>query len=470
MDSGIFELYNFAIGPSSSHTVGPMRAAKHFLDKAFSRIVIDDIAQVKVRLFGSLAYTGDGHGTVQAIIAGLAGFLPEDIEPEEFHRCTECVNKDSKLLLNQKVEITFNVSDVTKHFDKIELYHPNTMVFSLYRHDGALLYTEEYYSIGGGTIKSRADLKNPEQKELKIKVPYEYSNAKELFECCKRENKRIFEIVLANEFSKFEGNYVVERLEKIYRTMLSAIDRGLSTFGVLPGPLKLKRRAGGVLNKLRGFSHPSDVVLSRSNYLMHGYISAWALAVSEENAAFGKIITAPTCGSCGILPSVLKYYETFCCRNGLPPQEKIVEFLVTAAAIGILFKENASISGAEVGCQGEVGVACSMAAAGLTAVLGGSLAQIEQAAKMGIIHFLGLTCDPIAGLVQIPCIERNAVAANQAIEIANFALTETAVNDPVTLDQAILTMKQTGLDMSNRYKETSLAGLALLQKEFVISE
>ncbi len=464
MDSSIFELYNFAIGPSSSHTVGPMRAAKDFLDQAFSKISIENVAQVKVRLFGSLAYTGEGHGTVQAVIAGLAGFLPEDITPEIFHNCTEQVRQQGKLLLNRQREINFRVEDITKHFEQMELYHPNTMVFSLYQEDGTLLYAEEYYSVGGGAIKSRANLNKKSPKALKNKVPYEYSNAEELFAHCQANDKKIFEIILANECAQFNTNYVMERLEKIYQTMLSSIDRGLSTTGSLPGPLKLKRRASSILDRLRGFTYPSEEVLSHNHYMMHGYVSAWALAVSEENAAFGKIITSPTCGSCGVVPAVLKYYETFGCRNSLPTREKVVEFLGTAAAIGILFKENASISGAEVGCQGEVGVACSMAAAALTAVLGGSLAQIEQAAKMGIIHFLGLTCDPIAGLVQVPCIERNAVAANQAVEIAHFALTETTFNRSVNLDQAILAMKQTGLDMSNAYKETSLAGLALLQK------
>lgn len=445
-----FDIFKIGIGPSSSHTVGPMRAAERFVADLDKQAVLEKTARVQTALFGSLAWTGHGHATDTAVILGLSGEHPETVEPDAVPTIISKTDKDGKLNLGGRFIIAFNrAADLI--FDRAtpSKIHPNTLTFTAFDQEGAILSAKAYYSIGGGFVRAENEL---DQGASEVKVPFAYKNAAELLKLCEAEGKRIPEIILANEEAWRPEAKTREGLRRIRQVMDSAIDRGLSLEGELPGGLRVKRRAKNLHDKLTADRHRN----MRAPHEMMDWVSMYAIAVNEENAAGGRVVTAPTNGAAGIVPAVLRYYREFCHAT----EEGLDDFLLTAAAIGTLFKMNASISGAEVGCQGEVGVAASMAAAGLAAALGGTNEQIENAAEIGMEHHLGMTCDPIGGLVQIPCIERNAFGANKAIAAASLALRGDGTHR-VTLDQVIETMRVTGADMQSKYKETSQGGLAL---------
>lgn len=437
MSISIFDLFSIGIGPSSSHTVGPMRAARKFLLEA------GDLSQynsIKIELFGSLALTGKGHGTDWSIIFGLEGQTPEDIDPASIKDHLEQIYSTKKISLLGQKEIPFDEkTDLIFCTDKMLPFHSNAMRFTM----GG--FQKIYYSVGGGFV-----IEEGKQEELFSEVPYSFKSADELLAACRKNNMSIEELMLENEKTWRDEETIRQRLLVIWQVMRDCIDRGLHTSGILPGVLKLERRAPELFRQLTqvdGGSDPSEIM---------DWLSLYAIAIGEENAAGGRIVTAPTNGAAGIIPSVLHYYWNF---TDNPSEDGIVKFLLVAGAVGILYKLGASISGAEVGCQGEVGVACSMAAAGLAAVMGGTRRQIENAAEIGMEHNLGLTCDPVAGLVQIPCIERNAMGAIKAVNAARLALRGDG-SHKISLDQVIATMRQTGADMSSIYKETSKGGLA----------
>lgn len=423
MKTSIFELFKIGIGPSSSHTVGPMRAARAFL----LGLDLSAVAKVRAELYGSLALTGIGHGTDRAVILGLAGESPETVEPDRV------VSGDS---------LPFHF-DLVFHRDLVLPGHPNAMRFTAWNAVGEIVSSDVYFSIGGGFIRREGD---PIGSQNVYRVPYPFSSAEELLSY----GLPIWKLMMANESAITNEDAVRQGVIKIWDVMRTCMERGLVTEGILPGGLKVRRRAPRYYKRVK---------VSGSEDPMNGldYLNAFAMAVNEENAAGGRVVTAPTNGAAGLLPAVVRYYEEF-----LPgaDSEGVLRFFLTAGAIGILYQENASISGAEVGCQGEVGVACSMAAGGLAAALGGTNEHIEQAAEIGMEHHLGMTCDPIGGLVQIPCIERNAFGAVKAVNACRMAMRESG-GHKVSLDQVIQTMYQTGLDMQSRYKETSLAGLAV---------
>lgn len=445
------EIFAIGIGPSSSHTVGPMKAAKRFVDNLGNKINI--VASVKIYLYGSLALTGIGHGTLNAVMYGLLGFEAAKLDLSQNY--IEKIKAEKKLLLRGKKEVPF-VPETNFILEK-QIFlkeHPNGLKFIAFDSTGSILLEETYFSIGGGTVVRQDEiLQRTERKPLD--VPYNFSSFAELREICKKNNMPIKDIVLANENSLYSENDTRKYIKKITSIMQENIDRGISTQGVLPGSIHLQRRAPGMYQNLQErFEHNFDDAL----YILD-WVNLWAFAVAEENAAGGKIVTAPTMGSAGIVPAVMRYYQRFAHKKAYYDEEADVTFLTTAAAICCLYRTNASISGAEVGCQGEVGVACSMAAAGLTAVMGGTVNQIENAAEIGMEHNLGLTCDPIKGLVQIPCIERNAMAAIKAVNASRLSVRGSG-EYKVSLDSIIKTMYETGLNLKSDYKETSLGGLA----------
>jgi L-serine dehydratase len=421
--TSIFDLFKIGIGPSSSHTVGPMRAAFAFLKS----LDLSSVRKVRAELYGSLALTGIGHGTDRAVLLGLTGELPESVP-------VDCVAAADRLPF--EYELLF-------HRDQLLPAHSNGMRFTAYGADGSTIASDIYYSVGGGFIVKEGESASAQRK---YDVPYPFKSAEQLLDY----GIPIPELMMANEASLRSQQGVREGILRIWDVMKGSIERGLVTEGILPGGLKVRRRAPRMYAK---------VCASGGGDPMSGldYLNAYAMAVNEENAAGGRVVTAPTNGAAGLLPAVVRYYEQF-----LPgaDEEGILRFFLTAGAVGILYKENASISGAEVGCQGEVGVACSMAAAGLVSALGGTNEEAEHAAEIGMEHHLGMTCDPIGGLVQIPCIERNAFGAVKAVNACRMAMRESG-GHKLSLDQVIKTMYQTGLDMQSRYKETSLAGLAL---------
>lgn len=445
------EIFAIGIGPSSSHTVGPMRAAKRFIDNLGDKI--KNVSDVKIYLYGSLALTGIGHGTLNAIIYGLLGFEADKLDLSQNY--IEKVVESNKLLLNQKREIPFSKEKNFILEKQIFLKeHPNGMKFEAKDTEGNTILEETYFSVGGGTI-ARIDEINQKIERQPLNVPYEFSNYAELRDICNTNKMTISEVVLANENALFSENDTRKYIRKIVDIMQKNIDKGINTEGVLPGSIKLQRRAPGMYRNLqKRFESNFDDAL----YILD-WVNLWAFAVAEENAAGGKIVTAPTMGSAGIIPAVMRYYQRFAHKKAYYDEEADVVFLTTAAAICCLYRTNASISGAEVGCQGEVGVACSMAAAGLAAVMGGNINQIENAAEIGMEHNLGLTCDPIKGLVQIPCIERNAMAAIKAVNATRLAM-RNSCQYKVSLDSIIKTMYETGLNLKSDYKETSLGGLA----------
>lgn len=445
----VFELFKIGIGPSSSHTMGPMRAAAAFCHDLLTRGTLEQTAAVTAELFGSLALTGKGHAIDRAILLGLEGESPEQVNIEGIDARLAAIRADRRIRLGGLRVIAFDESTHLRfHRDQVLPQHTNGMRFTATAATGDVLLRSEYYSIGGGFIV-RGD-RAPDTASSPRPVPFEFHHARELMNLGDTAKKSVAEMVAANELALDPARNLQADLIALWRVMQECAGRGLTTTGELPGGLHVRRRAPQLANKLKKLpaTDPLRVL---------DMVSVWAMAVNEENAAGGRVVTAPTNGASGLIPAVLHYYKEY-----LPnaSDDGVCTFLLTAAAIGFLCKENASISGAEIGCQGEVGVACAMAAAGLVAVLGGSNRQIEQAAEIGIEHHLGMTCDPVGGLVQIPCIERNAVGAVKAVHAARMAMNSDGERK-VSLDQAIETMRQTGRDMQASYKETSLAGLAV---------
>jgi L-serine dehydratase len=448
MKTSFFELFKIGIGPSSSHTVGPMRAARVFAIELADGMRLAATARVRVDLYGSLALTGKGHGTDRAVTLGLMGEAPDEIDPASIELKLEKVRRSGSLRVAGTCEVPFSeADDIVFHTDKILAGHSNGMRFTALEVAGASLLSEVYYSVGGGFIQKEGEAASANDARP---VTFPFSSAEELLRIGDEQGLAIWQIALANEVAWRPESEVRTYVTRVWQTMEDCLERGISTEGILPGGLKVRRRAPGLYKKL-------SLQVSNDPLAPMDWVNTFAMAVNEENAAGGRVVTAPTNGAAGIIPAVGHYYLRFVPGAS---EEGIFRYLLTAGAIGILYKENASISGAEVGCQGEVGVACSMAAGGLVAALGGDNRQVEYAAEIGMEHNLGMTCDPIGGLVQIPCIERNAMGAVKAINACRIAMRETGEHK-VSLDQVIETMYQTGLDMQSRYKETSLAGLAL---------
>jgi len=446
----VFDLFTIGIGPSSSHTVGPMRAAFRFAETLGPNL--PRCTRVVAEVYGSLALTGKGHCTDAAILLGLSGWLPESVDPDAVPVILALIRSNCELLLGGTTLVGFReATDLIFKMAEVLPRHANGMRFKAYAGDQPLL-TEIYYSIGGGAIVlENGKLAKSFPAKNSDREPLPYASSKELLRLGQERELSIAEIVLANEQAWRDQRETETFLDHVHSAMMQSIERGCSNKGVLPGGLKVRRRAADLYEKLKHSVEPKEPL-----HVME-WVSLYALAVNEENAAGGRVVTAPTNGAAGIIPAVLKYHDTFF-PNASRASAHI--FLLTASAIGMLYKKNASISAAEMGCQGEVGVACSMAAAGLAAVLGGTNEQIENAAEIGMEHNLGLTCDPIGGLVQIPCIERNTMGAVKAINAAMLALRGDGLHH-VSLDDVIETMRQTGEDMRSKYKETSLGGLAV---------
>jgi len=448
------EIFAIGIGPSSSHTVGPMIAAKRFVDNLKRYGEIEKVTSLKVDLYGSLALTGVGHGTLKAIVYGLMGFNAEDVDtnqPYYFY-----LERDKMLHLAQMKPIPFDVNKDMQLHKKIFLpEHSNGMRFTAFAGKNKIL-SEEYFSIGGGTVLRKDEI-GQEVAHRFYNVPHQFDSCKELQTICEKYNLSISDVVLQNEVCLAPEKEVFAYLRKIHEIMDAAIEKGMRGSGELPGGLHVKRRAAEIYRRMK----EKFLTNQQDGLEVIDWLNLWGFAVAEENASGSRVVTAPTMGSSGIIPAVLRYFQKFASHmSPLSVEEGIVKFFTTAAAICSLYRTNASISGAEVGCQGEIGVACSMAAAGLAAAMGGNNNQIEQAAEIAIEHNLGLTCDPVCGLVQIPCIERNAMGAVKAVNSARLAMQGKGEHF-VSLDSAIKTMYATGRDMSNRYKETSLGGLAV---------
>lgn len=454
MSISVLELFKIGIGPSSSHTVGPMKAAREFVCVHQRDGHLGQTEYLKIELFGSLALTGVGHGTQKAILLGLEGETPEGIDPAVIdQRISEIQSTEVIHLLGTR-KITFiEEQDLVFHKDSVLPFHSNGMRFTAFDISRTVLSTQIYYSIGGGFILNEAQACAQTASAQTKSVPYPFNTEKSLTSWCDQEQLSIQEIMWANERAWNSNEEINRRLKFIWQTMVTCMERGFEQEGVLPGGLNVKRRAP---NLYRDLTNKSENIIQSLRDVMD-WVNLFALSVNEENAAGGRVVTAPTNGAAGVIPAVMRYYDRF-----VKPfdQDSLSNFLLTSGAIGILYKEGASISAAEMGCQGEIGVACSMAAAGLTSILGGSTAQITNAAEIGMEHHLGLTCDPIGGLVQIPCIERNTMGAIQAINSSNLALRGDGTHK-VSLDSVIATMLQTGRDMRSEYKETSLGGLAV---------
>ena len=446
-----FDLYSVGIGPSSSHTVGPMRAARLFADGLASDGLLDGVARVRAELFGSLGATGHGHGSPKAVVLGLEGEDPATVDTERADLRLDELRSSPSIRLAGVREIRFVLDDdLVMHRRRSLPAHPNGMTFAAYDADGSALRERIYYSVGGGFVVDEEATGADRIVLDETPVRFPFSTGVELLAICERERMSISDVMLANELAWRSEAEIRSELLHLWSVMQECVDRGCRREGVLPGGLKVRRRAPALFQQLSGGSQEDPL------HVMD-WVNLYALAVNEENASGGRIVTAPTNGAAGIIPAVLHYYARFVPGAN---DDGIVRFLLTAAAIGILFKTNASISGAEVGCQGEVGSACSMAAAGLCEVLGGAPDQVENAAEVGIEHNLGLTCDPVGGLVQIPCIERNAIASVKAINAARLA-SKGDGSHKVSLDKAIKTMRDTGRDMKTKYKETARGGLAV---------
>jgi L-serine dehydratase len=453
-----FDLFKIGIGPSSSHTVGPMRAARLFAERLAHEGLLSNLARVRVELFGSLGATGKGHGSDKAILLGLCGYQPDTVDVDAVPSYLDQIRTQLRLNVlgrqpipfDEKTDLVFNRRDTLP-------LHSNGMIFSAYGKSGEELTSRTYYSVGGGFVVS-AEVAADGVLQKRIApdttiLPYPFHTGDELLALCEKEGVSIAEIMRRNERHWRSDADIDAGLLKIWTVMQECVKRGCNNEGVLPGGYKVKRRAPDLYRQLS-----SNIEAAAQDHLIVlDWVNLFALAVNEENAAGGRVVTAPTNGAAGIVPAVLHYYAHFITGAN---EAGVVDFLLTAAAIGILYKENASISGAEVGCQGEVGVACSMAAGALCAVLGGTPRQVENAAEIGMEHHLGLTCDPVGGLVQIPCIERNAIASVKAINAARMALRGDGTHY-VSLDKVIKTMRETGADMKTKYKETSRGGLAV---------
>jgi L-serine dehydratase len=454
MPLSVFDLFKIGIGPSSSHTVGPMRAAGRFLRELETDGLLGHAARVNADLYGSLALTGKGHATDKAVVLGLAGELPETVDPDAAEALLAEIATSGSLRLLAQQPVAFDAArDIVFHQRESLPQHPNGLRFRAFAADGALLREEAYFSVGGGFVLSEAEAAGAGAPGSNVVLPYPFRSGVALLELGRATGRTIADIVLANELAWRSEAEVRAGLLDIWRAMERSIERGCRAEGVLPGGLRVRRRAPALYREL--CARPEAAL--RDQLTVLDWVNLYALAVNEENAAGGRVVTAPTNGAAGVIPAVLAYYTRFVPGAS---DDGVVRFLLTAAAIGMLYKENASISAAEVGCQGEVGVACSMAAGGLCAVLGGSNEQVENAAEIGMEHNLGLTCDPIAGLVQIPCIERNTMGAVKAINAARLALRGDGTH-VVPLDKVIETMRQTGRDMMAKYKETSQGGLAV---------
>lgn len=453
MTTSAFDLFKIGIGPSSSHTVGPMLAARRFCERLDERGRLADTARVTVDFYGSLALTGKGHGSDTAVILGLAGEIPAEVDVDAVPAIVAACRKDGRItLLGRHIAAFDPAADLQFRQRERQPFHSNALAIAAYGDDDALIERRMYYSTGGGFVLDEEEALRNAPDASDIAVPHTFASGAELLAIGERTGLSIAAIMLANEAAIRPQEEVEAGLDQIADAMAASIDRGCSQGGVLPGGLGVKRRA----QRLAGELAARQQVSPGEPLGVLDWINLWAMAVNEENAAGGRVVTAPTNGAAGIIPAVLRYYER--CYRGDRAGQRC--FLLTAAAIGALYKRNASISGAEVGCQGEVGVACSMAAAGLTAALGGSNAQIENAAEIGMEHNLGLTCDPVGGLVQIPCIERNAMGAVKAIDASRLAMLGDGTHF-VSLDKVIETMRQTGRDMRDKYKETSQGGLAV---------
>ena len=453
MTISVFDLFKIGIGPSSSHTVGPMRAARAFVSRLQTQALLPQTAGIRVELFGSLGATGKGHGSDKAILLGLAGEHPDQVDPAQIDSQLRLIRERGRLRLLGTHEIDFvEQRDLILHRRKSLPGHPNAMRFFAVDAGRRPLAENTCYSIGGGFIVDRQEMGADRIAADPDRLPYPFTTARQILAHCRQHDFSVSRLMLENEKTRRTEAAVRDGLLHIWRAMQACIERGCHSDGILPGGLKVKRRAAGLYRQL--CDEPSD--LARPAGKMD-WVNVFALAVNEENAAGGRVVTAPTNGAAGIIPAVLQYYMQFY-RDA--EDDSVVRFLLTAGAIGVLYKENASISGAEVGCQGEVGSACSMAAGGLTEVLGGSPEQVENAAEIAMEHNLGLTCDPIGGLVQVPCIERNAMAAVKAINASGMALRGNG-DHLVSLDDVIRTMRDTGRDMKTKYKETSRGGLAV---------
>ncbi|HYC46677.1 MAG TPA: L-serine ammonia-lyase [Burkholderiales bacterium] len=445
----VLDLFKIGIGPSSSHTVGPMRAAKRFATALADGGLLERVRKIHVDLYGSLGATGKGHGTDKALILGLQGDEPDTVDVESIESRLRAVRESGRIELLGHSAIPFDDKDDLQFRRRETLpLHPNGMRFQAFGADQQILLARDYYSVGGGFVVGENSL----IEDAASQPPYPFANAAELLDICNRENLAISDVVLANELKFRRKEELYDGIAKIWSAMQRCIERGCATPGVLPGGLKVKRRAPELFARLTARAAGTDPLAALD------WVSLWAMAVNEENAAGGRVVTAPTNGAAGIIPAVVMYYVRFCKPDAAA--EDIARFFLTATAIGSLYKRNASISGADVGCQGEVGVACSMAAAALTELLGGSPSQVENAAEIAMEHHLGLTCDPIGGLVQIPCIERNAMGTAKAISASRLALHGDGQHY-VSLDNVIKTMRETGADMHTKYKETSRGGLAL---------
>lgn len=466
-----FDLFKVGIGPSSSHTMGPMVAASLFLN-SLKEIPFSENLRIRVTLYGSLAFTGKGHATDRAVILGLLGQTPETIDIEQSEILLKNLEREKCISLNDGRKYFFDSKkDLIFDYVNILLYHTNGLSFELLSPENAVIFRKNYYSIGGGfvvcgddideSVSYQDSLQNEESitdaSELTTKVPYPFRNAKEMLSMAKKSSLSIAQMKRANEETFLTKDQVNHKLDFIWEIMKNCIERGLSTKGILPGGLNVSRRAPGLYQKLLSNRKQNE----NNPFIANDWLSLFALSVNEENAAGGQVVTAPTNGAAGVIPAVIQYYLHFYSSHlESENQEKVRDFLLTAAAIGGLIKSNASISGAEVGCQGEVGSASSMAAAGLVEILGGTPEQIENAAEIALEHHLGLTCDPVAGLVQVPCIERNAFGAVKSVTAASLSMYSDGQHF-VPLDICIETMRQTGVDMASKYKETSQGGLAI---------
>ncbi|NVZ80767.1 L-serine ammonia-lyase [Pseudomonas yamanorum] len=453
MAISVFDLFKIGIGPSSSHTVGPMRAAALFVQGLRERDVLEQVTRVEVQLYGSLSATGIGHGSDNAVIMGLMGEWPDAIDPSQIGIRIETLRETNTLLLDARLPVPFIWARDMRLIDENLPFHPNAMTLVVFGDNGEL-HRDTYYSVGGGFVVDEAQAASGVADMDRTELPYDFSSAVELLQLCKTHNLRVAELMLANEKTWRSEEEIRSGLMKLWRAMQDCVEQGLKHEGILPGGLNVRRRAAKLHRSLQELGKPNVI---GSTLSAMEWVNLFALAVNEENAAGGRMVTAPTNGAAGIIPAVLHYFMKF---SDEVTEANVVDYFLGAAAVGILCKKNASISGAEVGCQGEVGSACAMAAAGLAEILGATPEQLCNAAEIGLEHNLGLTCDPVGGLVQVPCIERNAIAAVKAINAAQMALRGDGQHF-ISLDRVIRTMRDTGADMHDKYKETSRGGLAV---------
>jgi L-serine dehydratase len=449
-----FDLFKIGIGPSSSHTVGPMKAAAMFVNALLAEPVAAQVSRVRCDLYGSLGATGKGHGSHKAVMLGLQGDMPDQVDVATIDPSLARIRESKRIELGGRHGVAFDeAQDLVFHRRETLPFHSNAMKLQAFDAQDTLLLSKTYYSVGGGFVVDHDAQGQPQLVQDPTPLPYPFKSGDELLKQCREHGLSVAQLMWANEQAWRSPEEIRSGLLRIWSVMQACIQRGIETDGVLEGGMKVRRRAPELY---RSLSQSPEAGL-RDQLTIMDWVNLYAMAVNEENAAGGQVVTAPTNGAAGIVPAVLQYYSRFCPGAN---DQGVIDFLLTAAAIGILYKENASISGAEVGCQGEVGVACSMAAGALAAVMGGTVEQVENAAEIGMEHNLGLTCDPVGGLVQIPCIERNAMGSIKAINAARMALRGDGKHH-VSLDKVIKTMRETGADMKIKYKETSRGGLAV---------